>query len=88
LRASEVVGIVGSNVFYAPFQETGSRYAYWPPLSALETWARRHGTTAFVVARAIARRGVKARRFLQEAFEKNKNWIMARIERGIEEAIK
>src|SRR5512135_1298247 len=54
-----VVGIVGSNVVYAPYQEFGTR-PHWPPLAALEVWARRHGLTAFLVARAISRRGTKA----------------------------
>jgi phage gpG-like protein len=64
------VGVVGSNVKYAPFMELGTR-PHWPPLEALETWARRHGTTAYVVARAISRRGLKPRRYLQRALEDN-----------------
>jgi HK97 gp10 family phage protein len=73
-----VQGIVGSNVRYAPFQELGTR-PFWPPLSALERWAQRHGTTAYVVARAIARRGIVAKRYLGRALEDNRD----RIERLI-----
>lgn len=64
------VGVVGSNVSYAPFMELGTR-PHWPPIAALETWARRHGTVAFLVARAIARRGLRPRRYLQRALDDN-----------------
>ena len=73
-----VQGVVGSNVVYAPFQELGTR-PFWPPLSALEVWARRHGTTAFLVARAIATRGIKAKRYLQRALEDNADRIFRLI---------
>ena len=77
-----IMGVVGSNLDYAPYMETGTR-PHWPPLSALAVWARRHGTTAFVVARAISRRGVRGRHYLQGAFEKNKSEIMRILERGV-----
>lgn len=82
----DILGIVGSNVVYAPFMELGTR-PHWPPLSALEVWARRHGTTAYIVCRAISKRGNLARHYLQNAFEKNRDWIIARIERGVQEAL-
>lgn len=61
-----VQGVVGSNVVYALPMEMGAR-PHWPPVNALEPWARRHGMEAFVVARAIARRGLAARRYLGKA---------------------
>ncbi len=70
-----VMGVVGSNVDYAPYMELGTK-AHFPPLSALEVWAKRHGTTAFVVAKAIARKGIKARRFLQGGIEQNESKIV------------
>lgn len=73
-----VIGVIGSNVDYAPYMELGTK-AHYPPLSALEVWAKRHGTTAFVVARAIARKGIKARRFLQGGIEQNESKIVALI---------
>lgn len=69
-----VEGVVGSNLVYAPYMELGTR-PHFPPLSALQTWARRHGTNAFVVARAISRRGLKGRFFLRDSFNKNKSQI-------------
>jgi HK97 gp10 family phage protein len=74
VMTNTVEGVVGSNVKYAPYMELGTR-PHWPPISALEVWARRHGIEAFLVARAIAQRGTRPRRFLQKAFEKNVNRI-------------
>lgn len=70
-----IQGVVGSNVVYAPYVELGTR-PHWPPVSALETWARSHGTSAFLVARAIARRGTKARKYLERAFTENTGRIV------------
>lgn len=69
-----VRGVVGSNVKHAPFQELGTR-PHWPPISALVRWAARHGISAYLVARAIARRGTKAIRYLERGFEENQHRI-------------
>ena len=71
---------VGTNVTYAPFVELGSR-PHWPPLAAMQPWARRHGFPAgrqgaFLVARAIARRGTRARRMFGRAVEQTRNKIV------------
>lgn len=84
-----VQGVVGSNVKYAPYMELGTgtfvgRPRYFPPPSALEVWAKRHGTTAHAVAFAIWKRGgLKPRRYLQRAFEDNKARIVAILGRGV-----
>lgn len=83
----KVRGVVGSNVVYAAAMETGTR-PHWPPLRALERWARRHGTTAYVVARAIARRGTKPRRYLQGAFEKHKRRIQEIVKGAVSGIVK
>lgn len=75
-------GIVGSSVAYAPFMELGTR-PHFPPVSALEGWASRHGMNAFVVARTIARRGLKARRYLQRALDDNRRRIIAILRQEI-----
>ncbi len=55
---------------YAPVMEYGRRPGGpMPPPDALGGWLRRHGiplSAAFVVARAIARRGIKGRFFMQK----------------------
>ncbi len=81
-----VEGVVGSNVKYAPYMELGTR-PHWPPISALEVWARRHGTSAFLVARAIARRGTKARQFLQKAFEQNQSRIVDLFDKTVKQIV-
>jgi len=79
-------GVVGSNVAYAPYMEFGTR-PHWPPISAMEPWASRHGTVGFLVARSIALHGIKPRRFLQMAFESNQGWIVKRFARAVNEVV-
>jgi len=86
-REMALEGVVGSNVSYAPFQELGTA-PFWPPVAALEVWARRHGTSAFLVARAISRRGIKAIHYLQRAFDQNKAKIVELLKRGVEGIVK
>jgi phage gpG-like protein len=81
-----IIGVVGSNVTYAAPIELGTR-AFFPPTAALEVWARRHGMSAFVVARAISRRGLAARRYLGRAFEDATERIKARFEKALQEII-
>lgn len=78
-----VQGVVGTNVAYAPYMELGAK-PHWPPISAgsiaasetsLAKWARRHGLVPYLVARSIARKGLKPRKFLQNAFRKNRETI-------------
>lgn len=85
--AEEVRGVVGSNVVYAPYVELGTR-PHWPPISALEVWARRHHTSAFLVARAISRRGTPAVEYLKKAFDANQAKIRQRFERAIAQITK
>lgn len=87
VEGRQVVGVVGSNVKYAPYQELGTgtfagKPRHWPPGSALETWARRHGMpSGYVVARAIGLRGgLKPKRFLQRAFEMNRDKVKGDME--------
>lgn len=74
-RGSEVMGIVGSNLKSALWAEKGTR-PHWPPLVAIEPWARRHGMSAYLVARAISRRGTKAHHMLERALDDNQRRII------------
>lgn len=73
-----VRGVVGSNLKYAPFQELGTR-PFWPPWEPIYQWARRKvrgnvkqaGALAYAVRRAISRRGIIAKHYLQDALEQN-----------------
>lgn len=86
LQGFNVLGVVGSNRLYAPYQETGTR-PFWPPVSALEVWAQRHGVSAFLVARAISRRGIKPKRYLQGAFEAKQDDIKREIGKAVSEIV-
>lgn len=75
--------VVGTNVQYARFVHEGRRPGRMPPVRALETWARRHGgLSPFVVARAIARRGIRPRRFLTDALEQVREQIAPALRRA------
>lgn len=63
---------VFSTLNYAMVIEEGRQAgARMPPPEALRGWLRRHGsfTTPFVLARSIARRGIKGRFFMRSAKE-------------------
>lgn len=86
-RGQTTTGVVGSDVAYAPFMELGTR-PHFPPVSALQGWASRHGMNAFVVARTIARRGLKARRYLQRALEDNTKRVVSIFVEAVSKIIK
>lgn len=53
---------------YGPDVEYGTR-PHWPPVSALEGWARRHGANPYAVAAGIAKHGTKAQPFMRPSFQ-------------------
>lgn len=81
-----LTGVAGTNVKYAPYMEFGTgtfvgRKPHRPPVKYLEQWARRHKTSAYVVAHAIAvRGGLKPRKFFQYAADQNRDKIRKMIE--------
>jgi HK97 gp10 family phage protein len=76
VRGDTLVGKVGPSLQYGLYVETGTR-PHWPPAAPLVGWARRHGIPVRMVQLAIARRGTRARPFLQPAFEKYREQIVA-----------
>ena len=81
LQDDGLTAIVGTNVRYAPYVELGTR-PHWPPLAALQPWAQRHGFPkgkqgAFLVARAISRKGTRPRRMMQDAIAAAQPFIEA-----------
>lgn len=79
-RHKTLRGVVGTNVFYGPFVETGTP-AHWVPKGALAVWARRHGIPEGAVRWSIAtfgtskmamkKVGTKGWRYLERAFTDN-----------------
>ncbi len=87
-----VEAIVEANADYASFVEFGTR-PHFPPVDALRDWCAKFlgdERLAFVVARAISRRGTLAHPFMGPALLENMpvfhSAIMAAVQRGIEGA--
>lgn len=71
-QGSRIIGQVGSGLIYAPVIEEGRTVGWFPPPDSLRAWARKKlgdERLAFVVARAIKRRGFKAQPYLQPALD-------------------
>jgi len=83
-QEEDLLGVVYSDAkaqdgsFYAPFQERGTD-PYFPNLEALEEWAARHGTTAWLVALAIASRGVPATKYFKQSLTENLEGVFSLI---------
>lgn len=77
-----------SPLVYAPVMESGrAAGSTMPPPDALAGWAARHGFgtdkgTLFVLARAIARRGIKGRFFMKAAADAVQAAIPAEMSRA------
>lgn len=81
---------VGSDVEYASFIEHGTM-PHFPPVDALRKWARRvlrDEGAAFLVARAISRRGTKPRPFLQPAWDGERRNYVQCVKREIRTALR
>ncbi len=66
-----LAAVVGSDLNYAGHVEFGTR-PHWPPWgpgSALARWAFLKRIPVFVVARAIARRGTRAQKYMERAVD-------------------
>lgn len=57
--------------------ERGRRPGKQPPIQAVRAWAQERGIPAFLVARAIGRRGIPPRPFLEPALEANRGRVAA-----------
>ncbi len=87
IEDQNVVGVVGSNVTYAPYVELGSK-GHWLPPGVLVVWARRHGLNPKNFEGSVFIKTQEGKRFLQNAFDKNKASIMKRIEEAVEGIVK
>jgi len=71
-EGDRIVGEVGSGQPYASVVESGRATGWFPPLAELRLWARRKlgdERKAYVVGRAIKRRGFRAQPYLTPAAE-------------------
>ncbi len=86
---TNIEAIVSANADYASFLEYGTR-PHFPPPDALRDWCRTvlgDAGLAFVVARAISRRGSPARPFMGPALEANRPVFKSAMEAARNRAI-
>jgi len=86
VEGDEIAGVVYSDLFFAPFQERGTA-PYWPNVEALWAWADAHDISPYLVARAIANRGLLPLKFFERALTENENEVWALIDNAIAEII-
>ena len=88
-QGTTLVGRVFDPVAYAIPVELGSR-PHFPPVAPIQLWVRRKlgvpekdvKSVAFLIARAISRRGTKAVKFFERGFQATKGQVEARFERA------
>lgn len=96
-QGTTIVGRVGPSVQYGRFVEFGRRPGRMPPPAALVGWVRRHSELrqarrtpnreaelmrrAWLLARAIGRRGIRPRPFLRPAYQRNRIAVEAMFAR-------
>lgn len=74
MEYSPIEVTVRPDVEYAKYIVTGTR-PHYPPLHALDGWARRHGMNPSVLQRAIAKKGTKANPFVQRTRDNIKDFV-------------
>jgi len=83
---TDVQAKVTANVKYASYVEFGAR-PHWPPVDALKGWAAKKlgdESLAFVVARAISRRGTPPQPYLGPALLKNQGLFRRMIMKAVQ----
>lgn len=78
----------GQQAPYAVYVEEGTR-PHWPPRAPIELWAARvlgNAKLWFVVARAISRRGTRARHFMRDALATVRPTIEPRLRAAVDRA--
>jgi HK97 gp10 family phage protein len=83
----EIKGIVGPTEPYGAPVEFGAR-PHFPPVGALERWARKRGINPWALAVSISRKGTESHPFLIPAFEQFKNKIIEEFRNAIDYLIK
>ena len=86
----EIVGRMGSKLPQAPVIEFGRRAgARMPPPDLIEEWAHRHGMdgAGFVIARAIARRGLPAHHILEKTARNGAPKVVELFEKALDKVL-
>lgn len=92
--ADEGEGMVLGEIFsdldpHVPQIERGTE-PYWPNVSSpsLVEWAEEHGLTAYIVARAIAAKGIQPQKFFEKALEDNAPLVFALLDEAVAEVVR
>ncbi len=95
-KGVSLTGVVATPLMYGYYVEYGRRPGRMPPVTeAIELWARRKGIrfpgktlhqTAFIIARAIARKGTKGHHMFRDGFKAVEDKVRAFM-RGLPERI-
>lgn len=91
-RMTVRIGYGGPAERYALYVHEGigpavGRPVFFPPIAAILPWMKRHGipeSAAYVVARAIGRRGIKPTKFLSRALDEARPGLENRLRQRVE----
>lgn len=85
-----VYGSVYSLAETTVYVEYGRRPGRPPPTSALEAWCERvlgDASLAFIVARAIGRRGLRGFHMFRDGFNASRPWVLDRLQRAVTRSV-
>ena len=63
-----------NNNRYGLYVDQGTR-PFYPPVRYLKSWARRKGLNPYAVAKSIAKKWIRAQKFVEKAIDKTKDKI-------------
>jgi len=86
-RTIGLTATIRPHVSYADAVHEGTK-PHWPPIKAIEPWARRHKISPFAVARAISKKGTKARPFMQWALDRAESGMDNHLNKAFDNIIK
>jgi hypothetical protein len=72
---------IGPSVAYGIYVEKGRGPGKAPPIGAIAGWAARKGINPYVLARSIARKGVRPQPYMLPAYQSNAGKVTALFER-------
>jgi hypothetical protein len=88
---ANIGGEIRSPLVQAVVMEIGRKpHSKMPPVAAIEWWAERHGMKGmgFVIARSIARKGIKGRKYADKAHKDNRPKITRLFDQAVSSVVK
>lgn len=72
--------------YYADFLELGTR-PHYPPVHAIEDWARQKGINPYALQHSIGRKGTKAHPYLERTFDQVEPYAHKRLEEQLSKTV-